>query len=84
MLSRGTIQQFFGTSYESSVTNSMARMPILQSVSSFHFTPCFPDIDSPLVRSYRSTDTLDNIGTNSLENTLKVGCLFGENEPFSH
>ena len=80
ILSQGTIQQIYGTSYESSITNSIVQVPNMRSVSSFHFTPCFVDIDSPLLRSYCSTDTLDTVDNNSFENTLKIGRLFGEND----
>jgi len=78
ILTRGTIHQYFATSCESSLSNSLARVPIMQSVSSFHFTPCFQDFENSLLRSYRSSDTLDNFDGSSLEHTLKIGRLLGE------
>ena len=74
-------QQIYGTSYESSLTNSTPQVPNTPSISSFHFTPCFPDADL-LFRSYRSTDTLDSVDNYSYENNLKIGCLLGENHNF--
>ncbi|XP_065069337.1 G-protein coupled receptor 143-like [Rhopilema esculentum] len=76
LLPRGTIQQIYGTSYESSFASSIVPTSQLPSVSSFHFTPCFPKDGSPLMTSFQSSDSIDNY---SCDETLKIGDLLGEN-----
>ena len=75
LVARGTIQQIYGTSYESSLGNSLVQPRSVPVVSSFHFTPCFLDDSSPLLASYRgSNDALDY----SFDNALNSGTSLGD------
>ena len=77
LLTRGTIQQIYGTSYESSLGDSLVQPRSVPVVSSFHFTPCFLDDSSPLLASYRgSNDVLDY----SFDDELNNGTLLGEGD----
>ena len=77
LLTRGTIQQIYGASFESSLGSSLAQPRSVPIVSSFHFTPCSLDDSSPLLASYRgSNNALDY----SFDNSLNIGTLLGEGD----
>eukprot|EP00794_Sanderia_malayensis_P007743 gene7743-8584_t len=79
LLPRGTIQQLYGASFESSFASSFGRGGRnFVAVPSFHFTPCGPDNETPPM--LRSIDNWSSCTSrvDSLENTLNVGNLLGE------